>query len=265
MLFVVLMFALPFILIGIEGVFWAFLVFCCWRAFKAWSESKPQSMVIWLMIVAAPFLFYIYKLNAVDAQEAKRADFVANLKRHEISEQHPKLVEIYGPMTIREIIILLDVLNIEEVVKFDRYKFKGKIDGAFYKLSSNCKGLGKEYQQLVQRGRNIGYPDNNDRACLISRNKKVNADRRMVPAIVFLNGRHTTLRQKDNNYSGGSLEVRLRTGKENYLLDYWERPVFKRPTGLGPLSYLNRATSDRQKYRSPGRTTFFMEAMSNNH
>ena len=165
-----------------------------------------------------------------------------------------------GFITEFELLIYLDVLGIDEVVMFQSRAHKDKLRGQFITLSPDCSGVGAKYLETWKRRGRFGRLPKEDKGCLVSRWKNTDPDRSQIPALVFMQGSYTTLRQPGTNWADGSYEARLRTTEGDKLLDYWERPYITRPAEPGPWGYAYPANTDTKKFRAPKRLDFFLKA-----
>jgi hypothetical protein len=153
-------------------------------------------------------------------------------------------------------------LNIDEIQSFGRKSRRNLLYGRSIRLASRCRGVGRRFLNTWQNRRKLERVPKEQQSCLIEERIKVPADRADVPAIVFRMSNATTLKLPSNTvWSGGNYEARLRTGTENILLDYWERPYIPRPSTPGPWGYAFKANTDWKKYRSPNRMNFFGSAV----
>jgi len=258
----IILFSLQSLFYLIIAAFFLFVLFAAWRSFSAWRKKKLLSALVWSMIAIGPFVFYFIVYTAALNIENNRAELVANLDRASMPVQYPKLLEIHGFMQADEIILFLDMLKINRVLLFQSRPRNGELHGEQFKLVSECRGVGSKYLNLLRKGRRIKSTSSEQKYCLNKEKVSVSADRSSIPAIVFLKDHATTLRLPGNTaYAGGNFEARLRTVQKDILLDYWERPYLKKPSGPSSLGYLFPESTDWRKYRSPGRTRFFASAV----
>ncbi|MEM9573600.1 MAG: hypothetical protein AAF870_00045 [Pseudomonadota bacterium] len=100
-------------LVVAEIAFWVALVYFAWRGYRAIVNGNRPMAVIWLCLIAVPFVFYFYKHVEADAKEVERANQIAALPRAAISKEYPKLLEIHGHATEFELLIFLDAMTFE--------------------------------------------------------------------------------------------------------------------------------------------------------
>ena len=248
-------------LVVAEAVFWLAVAFVGWRALKAFqSQSWPQ-MGLWLALFAAPFVFYFYQLLAADVREAQRNDYVAKFEKVSLPSNHPKQLDLHGHITDNEMFLLLDLLNLDQLAKFEKKPRKGKLYGRLVGLKPQCRGTSGEMFAIWQRKRRFNGTTKHVKSCLTSKWTKMSADRSHIPAIEFRLGPRTTLSEKGLvQWASGSFEVRLRERDSNKLIDYWERPFVSRPAEPGPWGYAFPANTKSKKYRAPNRLEFVLKA-----
>lgn len=247
-------------LILAEIVFWLFLAYVAWGAFKAFNGSRWPALAFWLAIFAVPFVVFFGQRAIADIREAQRAREVAAFTRQVFPKDHPRLLEINGYVTTQELIIFLDTLDIDEIAMFQSRAHRGVAKAQVFKLVAHCRGRGHQYlSALATKGR-LAHASKADNACLDERRDEFDDDRRQIPAIMFLLGTATTLKLPGTSWSSGNYEARLRADGMDVLLDYWERPYLTRPATPSPWGYAYPANTDWKAYRAPGRATFFARA-----
>ena len=243
------------------AIFWAFMAYVAWAAFVTLRRGHYVQLIVWLAILAAPFLYYSSQVAEAEYIEANRTREVANFERNSMPSHYPRLLEVYGHLTTFELIVYLDQLEIDEIAIFSRHSGQRTARGRFVGLNPECRGRGAELLAHWKRRARFSYASKEDKACLRARYETVSADRSSIPAILFLTDSATTLKLPGTGYSGGNFEARIRTGTDDYLLDYWERPFIKRPAGIGPWGYAFKANTNWRNYRTPGRFNFLARAL----
>jgi hypothetical protein len=247
-------------LIIAEIAFWLFLLYGVWRFYRTWTESRPAVGALWLVVLALPFAVFWAGRSSADAREVLRASDVASLVRQSMPETYPRLLEIHGFVTTQELLLFLDALAIDEIVMFQSRQRRGVQNGQQFTLAEDCRGRGREHlMRLAETGHLKNAAAGEDR-CLKERKVTLDADRRTLPAILFLIGDMTTLKLPGNGWSAGNYEARMRTADADTLLDYWERPYIPRPAGPSPWGHAFPANTDWKTYRNPGRALFFATA-----
>lgn len=249
---------LPIIMLSIG--FWSLIGFAVWRARKAYLQGSRGPMMFWLAIVLAPFIVFYGQRTLADFREADRAREVSAFERHPMPDSMPKVLEVSGTLTDRELLIYLDALNLDEAVLIQNRPRDGKVHALTYTLVPGCEGRGLDYLEEFKRRGRLGYATDEDKACLTLKSGKIDAERYHIPAIVFLTDKSTTLRLPGTGYSGGNYEARVRMdGGTTFLLDYWERPYIRRPS-LPLLVSLNgfvlQGNTDWRDYKKPNRIAF---------
>lgn len=247
-------------LIVAEIVFWLFLAYIAWRAFKAFSESRWPALAFWVAVFAVPFVVFFGLHANADIREAQRAREVAAFTRHAFPKDYPRRLEIHGYVTTQELIIFLDTLDIDEIAMFQSRAHRGVARAQVFKLAAHCRGRGRQdLAVLTAKGRRAST-SKADNVCLEERRDEFDDDRRQIPAVMFLLGNATTLKLPGTTWSSGNYEARLRADGKDVLLDYWERPYITRPATPSPWGYAFPANTDWKAYRQPGRAAFFARA-----
>lgn len=251
--------ALPLIIV--EVAFWLFFAFAVWRAFKAIGVGSIPAMVFWLVVIALPFVAQFVLRHKADVREEQRAAEVAGFARADFPSPYPRLLEIHGYVTTRELMIFLDALDIDEIVMFQSRVHQGQLRAQHFTLTEHCRGRGRELlQELAGKG-GLRSASHAKDSCLHEQQSRVDGNRQEIPAVLFLIDGATTLKLPGGIWSGGNYEARVRTREQDLLLDYWERPFITRPAGPSPWWYVFSANSDWKRYRNPGRAKFFAGAV----
>ncbi|MEO1207022.1 MAG: hypothetical protein AAFV45_11890 [Pseudomonadota bacterium] len=248
-------------LVVVTAAFWLLMAFAAWRSIQSLRHQRWVSLAIFLTIIAFPMGLYFERHATADQIEADRANAVAAFVRHPMPASYPSLLEIRGAATTNELIVYLATLAIDEIHIVQSNPRAGQQYVVTYSLAADCLAQGAHLlEELKTRGR-LRYATPSQKKCLIQDTGYVDANRDHIPAIEFMAGTQTTLRQPGAGWYGGSFEARIRTANGSLLLDYWERPFIERPSSPGPWGYAFPANTDWKDYRTPNRLKFFAGAV----
>lgn len=235
-----------------------------YRAWKFYPVGGLAASSGWLALAAAPFVYYAWDVASAHMKETLRAREVAGFERVPFPPDPPRTLEVHGSMTDRERLIYLDALPIDRIHQINSKPFKGQYHHVeTFTIEPSCRGrFASLLEQWGLKRRNL-RGEASDRGCLLVSRGAMSADGE-EPAIVFLLGSKTTLKLPGNVWSGGNYEARIRSGGENRLLDYWERPFIERASNplclFGPARAWTAANTDWRKYRMD-RLDFFARAV----
>ncbi len=185
-------------------------------------------MIAGTVVAALPFLGFAWSSVGADLEYSSRIEEIAEMRRHPLPQDYPRTAVVLGGSVPRALFSYLLLGELDEI-RSDAWGPRG----VSYKLVSDvreCRDLAYASLQRTVR-RNPGYSDNFQamRACMTERDMEVSED--TLPADALMIRRDGDARNKPANstiWSGGIVEIAIRQGGEERLIDYAERPLIEK-------------------------------------
>lgn len=184
------------------------------------NAGRSAAVKGWLALAAGPVVAYFAIGAAFDADEARRASYVASLERHRLDGNYPQRLVIHGYMMKAELAVLLHLYDFDEIEMYQDRISDRKMQGSWitHNGGSDCAVAARSW--LAERS--YAVESELEKNCVSSVAISRQPGERPGEVVLYLMGHATTHKASNELWSSGNYEVRLISGGQNRLVDYWE-------------------------------------------
>lgn len=235
------------------------MLFALWRAARLYNTGRGAAVTGWLVLAASPAVVYVVMGVSFNADEARRASYVASLERHRLDGHYPQRLVMQGYMIEAELAVLLHLYNFDEIEMYQERRVVDETKGQRFTRAGGEDCVLAAQAWLANRS---GRIDRQLKNCvdLTTAYYKRGDDTR--DAVHYLMGHATTHKAGNNLWSGGNYEVRLISGGQNRLVDYWEDYFSSRNSSMLCMVPIGVCAKKQKTHiKGPGRLKFLVQAI----
>lgn len=230
----------------------AVLAFVFFSARAAWRYAKAKRygrMGAAVVLAASPFLVFGGWSWATEHHVESRRAMIEQLERTPLGRGYPRRLEVYGdiPDVVASGLIASGVFSSITVIDSRRYPADARaaVWTIRVRTDEQCRTLARAWVAAKRQGQLFGEPDRSRLdACATRTGRTYEGFTPLGDAVVLLTGHATTLRDGNTVWAGGNLELRLRRGGSDQLVDYWEDLHYEQPVSpllITPAGYVSRS------------------------
>lgn len=228
----------------------AVVVYCLYRGARSLMRGETLAGAALLLVGLSPFLLFPVTIMRADHADSARAATVAKLDKTGPIGNYPDVLVVHGYMAESSAARLMLSAGFH-AIDVRRERGRGATlnispaDGCRSALTTWQSQGAKPFDPVVKR-------------CVVATKWPRGSIPERETAMVLARDRHASLKRDGSIWSGGNLELRLRKGGVERLVDYWEalhstRPIF--PLLVGWKGYVMKTLP---KARGPGTVAFVM-------